>query len=335
MNDLVIINADAVEGLQSIESESAQCCVTSPPYWGLRDYGVEGQIGLEETPEAYIERLCEIFDEVWRVLRSDGTLWVNIGDSYAGSGKGIRGKKQQSNSGGCGRPTIADNLKPKDLVGIPWMLAFALRARGWYLRCDMPWIKPNAMCESVIDRPTRAHEYVFLLSKAKSYYFNRDAVMMKPAESTIKDRRYYDDDYEMKRVERGQIGGAQQGSGTIVPKRDKQRGHSRRHAGFNERWNQMTKAEQQVLPSNCRSWLYIPARGYSEGHFATFPPELPQFCILAGSKPGDRVLDPFGGSGTTGMVALQHGRQATLIELNPDYVKLIEQRCATQIGLGL
>lgn len=272
-----IRQGDALERLREMPDESVQCCVTSPPYWGLRDYGVEGQLGLEETPEQFVAGMVDVFREVRRVLRSDGTLWLNIGDSYAtgGRGGGAEGAKQGTNVGALlGAKNVAPpGCKPKDLVGIPWMLAFALRADGWYLRRDIIWAKPNPMPESVTDRPTSSHEYLFLLTKAPKYFFDAEAIREKATYAGPN--------------------GAQhsphaQGFGRRTPaeereRQDKQRGHGRRHDGFNDHWDAMSKEEQQALGRNKRSVWTIATKPFPDAHFATFPPDLVEPCIRAGT----------------------------------------------------
>lgn len=305
-----ILCGDALECLRVLPSESVQTCVTSPPYWGLRDYGVPGQIGLEESPEVYTARLVEVFAEVRRVLRTDGTLWLNLGDSYARdegkgekfrNGKGHRWSGQNPN-GMCG-PGLG-GLKPKDLVGIPWRVAFALQADGWYLRSDIIWHKPNPMPESVTDRPTKAHEYVFLIAKSERYFYNADA---------IKERAISGD--PRKPYAPGQVDARGDGH-------DRNGGQIRpvvaRGAGA-EDWR------------NKRSVWTVPTQSYPEAHFATFPEDLIRPCILAGSPAGGTVLDPFAGSGTTLMVAKALGCSAVGIELNPQYVRLIEKRIAQDV----
>jgi DNA modification methylase len=274
-----------------------QMCVTSPPYFGLRDYGHEGQIGLEQTPEEYIAAMVEVFRCVRDVLADDGTLWLNIGDSYAAnrayqvpSTKGGP-KHSDSQSAGGKSSVVPPGLKPKDLIGIPWMLAFALRSDGWYLRQDIIWHKPNPMPESVRDRCTKAHEYIFLLSKSERYFFDSEA--MKEA-SAQPDRVQADRFGENKYIE-----GVKHSDGSTFT------GSSTR---------------------NRRSVWTVATRPYKGAHFATFPPALIEPCILAGSRPNDIVLDPFMGSGTTAQVALQHGRQYLGCELNRDYEKLQIER---------
>lgn len=292
----------------------AQTCVTSPPYFGLRDYGHEGQIGLEETPEQYIQAMVEVFRCVWDVLADDGTLWLNIGDSYAGSGKGRNadgthqeGGKQGTNKGtvlGSLVKTEAPECKPKDLIGIPWMLAFALRADGWYLRQDIIWHKPNPMPESVRDRCTKAHEYIFLLSKSDKYYFDTEAMRERGVMTA------------------GDSAGSRQ--------RDTRKTHG--VGGGNDGINKAKEKLRQELEEkgyttrNRRSVWTVTTKPYKGAHFATFPPDLIEPCILAGSRPNDIVLDPFMGSGTTAQVANQFGRQYLGCELNPDYEQLQRER---------
>ena len=290
-----------------------QTCVTSPPYFGLRDYGHPGQIGLEQTPEQYIAAMVKVFRCVRDVLAEEGTLWLNIGDSYnnfrsqMGPGQAVHGRDKLN-----GKPDVkakkrgVDGLKEKDLIGIPWMLAFALRADGWYLRQDIIWHKPNPMPESVRDRCTKAHEYIFLLSKSERYYFDSEA-MREPCSEDMN-----------RRAAKGHTRGA---GGKVDASRqdaDTLRGE---HA----------KVIDVSNGRNRRSVWTVATRPYKGAHFATFPPALIEPCILAGSRPGDIVLDPFMGSGTTAQVALQHGRQYLGCELNPDYEPLQQQR----IGLPL
>jgi len=295
-----IITGDALDVLRGIPSASVQCCVTSPPYWGLRDYQVECQFGLEKTPGEYVEKLVAIFREVRRVLRDDGTCWVNLGDSYAASskGSGVRRSIQPTNPGSFYSVSfdLAEcGLKPKDLVGIPWMSAIGLRTDGWYLRAEIIWAKDNPMPESVLDRPTREHEQIFLLSKSDTYFYDADAIREKVSASTIK--RFGD---TRRRRPNGQptyekIGGAEMCG---------------------------------VHPNgrNARSVWAIASQPFPEAHFATFPEEIPRRCILAGSHPGDVVLDPFCGSGTTCLVADAHQRRFIGIELNPEYAEMARRR---------
>lgn len=325
----MIHTGDALTVLRTLPAESVQCCVTSPPYWGLRDYGVSGQMGLESTPAEYVAGMVAVFDEVRRVLKPDGVLWLNLGDSYANDTKwgGSSGGKHAAGlhgETGIGRGKTTTGLKPKDLIGIPWRVAFALQEAGWYLRCDVIWSKPNPMPESVQDRPTRAHEYVFLFSKNERYFYDSKAIA-EPASQVSIDR-----------LDRARLEGwAPPGStphrgsmGAREAKPDKQRGHARRHEGFNARWDAMPKAEQTSVMRNKRSVWNIATRPFGEAHFATFPEEIPTVCILAGSRPGDVVLDPFNGAGTVGVVCEKLGRSYVGIELNPAYVAMSEKRIA-------
>ena len=259
INDSTIIEGDSYIALQKFPAESVQCVITSPPYWGLRDYGIEGQIGLEDQVQQYINKLVTVFQEVKRVLASNGVMWLNIGDGYTSGNRGYRAPDKKNPARAMSvRPDTPNGLKSKDLLGVPWRLAFALQADGWYLRSDIIWNKPNAMPESVKDRPTRAHEYVFLLTKNEKYLYNHEAI---------------------------------------------------RENGRNKRsvWN-------------------INTAPFSEAHFATFPPALIEPCILAGSREGDFVLDPFFGSGTVGAVAQELDRKFIGVELNPDYIEIAKKR---------
>ena len=288
-----------------------QMCVTSPPYFGLRDYGHEGQIGLEDTPEQFIAELVEVFRCVRDVLADDGTLWVNIGDSYA---TGTKADRQQSTNPGVGanRPEAQNSVarigtpvgcKTKDLIGIPWMLAFALRADGWYLRQDIIWHKPNPMPESVTDRCTKAHEYIFLLSKSPKYFYDHEAAKEPASDNAVSAARRNRADFSTV--------GTKAIQGTSFGQSGK--GNNADHKGDTR---------------NRRSVWSVATRPYKGAHFATFPPALIEPCILAGSRPGDIVLDPFMGSGTTAAVAIQHGRQFVGCELNAEYKPLQDQRIA-------
>ena len=301
----MILIGDVREQLKQLADQSVNCVVTSPPYWGLRDYGNDGQIGLEQEPEDFINELVSVFREVKRVLRDDGTLWLNIGDSYSGSGKGTAGnlgKKHnerhlEHKTGGL----IPSGTKPKDLVGIPWMLAFALRADGWYLRQDIIWHKPNPMPESVRDRCTKAHEYIFLLSKSPKYYFDNEAMQEPSAQLGKTNIRF---------------GGNKYGD-SDDPK----------HA---------TKSGNTYVDSgkrNKRSVWTVTTRPFKGAHFATFPPALIEPCILAGCPEGGTVLDPFFGAGTTGLVAQRHNRKWIGCELNPEYAAIAQARIEAESTL--
>lgn len=281
-------HGDATERLREMQAGSVQCCVTSPPYFGLRDYGVDGQIGLEATPDEYVAGLVLVFREIRRVLRADGTVWLNVGDSYASSWP-------------CNRPV---STKDKDLIGVPWMLAFALRADGWWLRSDVIWAKPNPMPESVTDRPTQAHEHVFLLTKAARYFYDAEAIR-EPASSSF-------------------------GAGPLAT-----RGQ--------QAWNGASEPPQNDHSGwiggdghvrNRRNVWEIPTRPYPEAHFATFPTRLVEPCVLAGTRMGDLVLDPFAGSGTVGVVCGWYERAFVGIELNAEYCELARKRILTEGRIG-
>lgn len=308
----MFLQGDALAVLATLPSNYVQCCITSPPYYGLRDYGVEGQIGLEETPEQYISRLVQVFSEVKRVLRHDGIAWVNIGDSYVAHRPRENG--QYSNNEGYGeqieafraaqRATDLRNkagLKNKDLIMIPFRLALALQADGWWVRQTIIWNKPNCMPESVTDRCTTAHEYIFLLAKSERYYYDGDAIREPHLEKSLQ------------RVKTGL-------------NTDRLRNYPGTPQTLQMGENQQMCHE---LGRNKRSVWTIPTHSYPGSHFATFPPKLIEPMILAGSRPGDIVLDPFSGAGTVALVSLQHGRTPLGIELNPEYIKLAERRVET------
>lgn len=322
-----IITGDSLEELKKLPDQCVHCIVTSPPYWGLRDYGVTGQMGLERTPEEFVEKMVILFREARRVLRDDGTLWLNIGDSYASVGKwggksGGKHVKELHGDCGIGRSKREyGNLKGKDLVGIPWMLAFALRADGWYLRQDIIWSKPNPMPESVIDRCTRSHEFIFMFSKKPKYWYDAKAIRTPAIEHSLNPSGFSDGSKTEHLIKQRGL------------KNDKQRGHSRRHAGFNEKWDKMTVAEQMSLGANRRSVWQISTSGFPEAHFATFPEEIPALCIKAGCPMGGIVMDTFFGAGTTGVVAKKLGRHYLGLELNPEYVEIAETRLIKELGL--
>lgn len=264
LDDSLIMEGDALHALRLLPSNSIQCVVTSPPYWGLRDYGIDGQIGLEGTLPQFINHLVAIFNEIKRVLRDDGTLWVNIGDGYTSGNRGYRATDKKNPARAMAvRPDTPEGMKPKDLQGIPWRLAFALQDDGWYLRSDIVWHKPNAMPESVKDRPTRAHEYLFMLTKSERYFYDYEAVKEPGLNGKLRNRRSV--------------------------------------------WNVNTQP-------------------FAEAHFATFPPKLIEPCVLASTRPGDYVLDPFFGSGTVGIVCAEHQRSYVGIELNSEYVAISAKR---------
>jgi DNA modification methylase len=325
MNINSIYQGDALEMLKTFPDEVVNCCVTSPPYYGLRDYGISGQIGQEETPDLYIEHLTAVFMEVYRVLKPSGTLWLNIGDSYWG-GKGYSGSsngryqyerikagksitREYSNIGGKGIIRMMDKkhkyIKPKDLIGIPWQLAFKLRDAGWYLRQDIIWHKPNPMPESVKDRCTKAHEYIFLLSKSKKYYFDYES-LREPCTKSL--NRW---------------------SGSNL----KASGHSR----WSEATGQDIYRDRNMRPCAAGRRRHdvwsVNIRPFQHAHFATFSPELIVPCIKAGCPEDGLVIDPFMGAGTTAVVARKLERNFIGIELNPDYVKIAEQRLHRELGI--
>ncbi len=327
----MIIQGDALIELKKLPAESVDCCITSPPYYGLRDYGCVGQIGLESTIDEYIAKLTDVFHEVKRVLKADGTLWVNIADSYNGSGKGrnadgsmamLRSDKQQSNRGstvGSIVKTSIHNIKPKDLIGVPWLLAFALRADGWYWRQVNVWDKPNCMPESVKDRCTTSHEYMLLFSKSTRYYFDWKAIQ----ESCV-----------------GFDKSSPRGSkGTLTPNAGRRKGNRKTFRGggaytsgasfdnSTEKQNDShgNSPNDKGLRRKRSVWRVSTAAGHSI-HFATFPPKLIEPCVLAGSRPDGVVLDPFAGSGTTGKVAKANKRDFILIELSEEYAQICREQ---------
>lgn len=334
-----IINDDVLNALAGLPDESVDCCVTSPPYWGLRDYGVAGQIGLEATPGEHVDALVAVFREVRRVLRKTGVAWVNYGDCYASSvnGRSACDTKINGNDDRSFRDkpfsTVVSGLKPKDLVGMPWRLAFALQADGWWLRSDVIWSKPNPMPESIKDRPTKSHEYVFLLAKSERYYFDADA---------IREPATYAEPNSPQSIQ------SPYGQGFTRRAGKNEETGDRRKDGFNERYKSKRSGKyvrgdagrdpaartdvpppgyvHESLLRNRRSVWTIATAPFPEAHFATFPPELAELCIKSGCPVGGTVLDPFGGAGTTGLVADRLQRNAILIELNPEYAAMAERR---------
>ncbi|WP_434695214.1 site-specific DNA-methyltransferase [Pseudomonas sp. Z1-14] len=385
-----ILVGDCIDMMRTLPDQSVQCCVTSPPYYGLRDYGVDGQIGLEETPAEFIARLVEVFREVRRVLRDDGTAWVNMGDSYASKPNGPIGLGGHTNdaphvavrTANARRSSqIPSGFKHKDLMGMPWRLAFALQDDGWYLRQDIIWHKPNPMPESTRDRCTKAHEYLFLLSKSRRYHYDSDAIR-EPANLTGKgsangfrggayvNGATFDNTEGGKRTSTGNTvpnNGVGWGHGTDARARNRSRvtvpagwdtstgdgGHGAFHKDGAERsrrdsFKRDDSKREQTIPGqakgthrpdreesswdvetrNKRSVWTVATHAFKEAHFATFPPDLIRPCILAGAPRGGVVLDPFGGAGTTAVVAMQEGRKSILCELNPEYAAMAERRIA-------
>lgn len=304
-----IKQGDALESLKDLPDNSIQCCVTSPPYFNLRDYGIDGQIGRENSPKEYIDRLVDVFEEVHRVLKLNGTLWVNIGDTWAAnrsyqvpSTKGGAKHSPAQGNGGTGSK-VPEGLKPKDLIGIPWMLAFALRDAGWYLRQDIIWQKPNAMPESVKDRCVKSHEYVFLFSKSEKYYFDHEAIQ-EDAQNAGKVVKLGE-----KSFSKGQAKGA----------------------GVEASGNGLEDTYTVKDKRNKRSVWTVTTKPIKDAHFAPYPPDLIEPCILAGTKEGDWVIDPFGGSGTTAIVCESLKRNSILLELNPEYVDIARKRIESAI----
>lgn len=386
-----VLIGDCIESMRTLPDKSVQMCVTSPPYYGLRDYGVEGQIGLEETPAEFIGRLVEVFREVRRVLRDDGTAWVNMGDSYASKPNGPIGLGGHNTdaphvavrTANARRSSqIPMGFKHKDLMGMPWRLAFALQDDGWYLRQDIIWQKPNPMPESTRDRCTKAHEYIFLLSKSRRYHYDSDAIR-EPANLTGKgsangfrggayvNGSTFDNAEGGKRTSTGNTvppnNGVGWGHGTDAKARNRSRvtvptgwdtstgdgGHGAFHKDGAERsrrdsFKRDDSKREQMIPGqakgthrpdrdesswdietrNKRSVWTVATHAFKEAHFATFPPDLIRPCILAGAPLGGVVLDPFGGAGTTAVVAMQEGRKSILCELNPEYAAMAERRIA-------
>lgn len=327
-----LLQGDCIQVLQTLPAASVHCVVTSPPYFGLRDYGHDGQIGLETTPAEYVAKMVEVFREVWRVLRTDGTLWLNLGDTYANDGKwgGTTGGKHVAELHGqpIGRTRRNTGLKPKDLIGIPWRVAFALQDDGWWLRSDIIWAKTNPMPESVADRPTKAHEYLFLLTKSERYYYNSEAIK-EPAQF-----------WEGQAATFERTGAVSQ---HILPGQSAaQHRPGRGKAGKNSFRGQGAEREGATGPANRddrdltdvgygptrnkRSVWSVATRPYPEAHFATYPVELVQPCILAGSPADGTVLDPFNGAGTTGVAAIGLGRQYIGIDINSEYLDMADRR---------
>lgn len=288
-----LLTGDALTVLRTLPDASVQVCVTSPPYWGLRDYGMPGQLGAEKLPSEYVGRLVAIFTEVRRVLRDDGTLWLNLGDTFInakGRAHGVDPKQGARRFGLRPNDVSVPGFKRKDIAGIPWRTAFALQDSGWYLRSDIVWAKPNPMPESVSDRPTRSHEFIFLFTKNLRYFYDAGAI----AEPVT--RGYAGSTFTSGKTARAGLGRTSE------------------------------KPREEKTTRNARSVWTITPKPYAGAHFAVFPPELPRRCILAGSRAGDVVLDPFAGSGTTLAVAAELGRSYIGIDLNPDYSVLVEQR---------
>lgn len=337
-----ILNGDCREVLQQLPDRSVQCCVTSPPYYQLRDYDMPGQIGLEATPELYVAELVKVFREVRRVLVDEGTLWLNLGDSYASRPNGSTGKESSLESSFTSHTAfrranalrsggLPAGLKHKDLIGIPWMVAFALRADGWFLRQEIIWAKPNAMPESIKDRCTKAHEHVFLLSKQPRYFYDADAI----AEEATADHDAGNLSHKgTEAFEAGDIKMRTRGGLVAFAERQRSKRNSFARAtkysdGSSGQKGQHRPGREDIEYTgrrNKRSVWMIPTKPFRGAHFAVMAPDVVRNCILAGCPVGGTVLDPFGGAGTTGLVADQLQRHAVLIELNPQYTALSDNR---------
>lgn len=375
MRTFRLLVGDVIEQLSTLPDNSVHCVVTSPPYWGLRDYKAKGQIGLEKTPEEYIAKMVCVMREVRRVLRPDGTMWMNMGDCYAGSGRGgntsntstlqgsTESQEQSRKARGSIKPTVlhaatirsgaigrawtpaAKGVKQKDLIGMPWMLAFALRADGWYLRQDIIWAKPNPMPESVGDRCTKAHEYIFLMTKRSRYFYDAEAIMEECTGNAhargngVNPKCYNGSGFEDKQVHMpgapptgkqprqaryktsdGWDTSKGYGGHGNVHKAGREKGRPRQNPSFSAAVNELVEMR------NKRSVWEFPTQSFEGAHFATYPEELVRPCILAGCPEGGTVLDPFAGSGTTGVVALRYDRKFIGIELNPKYAEMCRRR---------
>lgn len=351
---ITILTGCCLSLLETLPDQSVQACITSPPYWGLRDYQIAGQLGLEQTPDEYVARMVAVFREVRRVLRDDGTCWINIGDCYAGSGRGgytggksglqgstdgqdqsriARGSQLHAGlhetarqAGAVGRAWVPPpaGLKQKDLVGVPWMLAFALRADGWWLREDIIWSKPNCMPESANDRCTRSHEYLFHFSKSARYYHDKDAITEPCTQDEFADG-FRGGAYCNNSTFNNAEGGKRKRSGNKRRLTGADRGRPDSHLGGSIPWEGATR--------NKRSVWTVATKPFPEAHFATYPPELIEPCILAGCPAGGTVLDPFAGAFTTALVADRLGRHAIGIEINPEYVEMAKRRLAKDAGM--
>lgn len=359
-----ILVGDCIEMMRTLPDQSVHTCITSPPYFGLRDYGVDGQIGLEASPREFIDSLVAVFREVRRVLRDDGTIWVNMGDSYASKPNGpLGGGGHKAQAPHVAVRTaharrsgqIPDGFKHKDLMGMPWRLAFALQDDGWYLRQDIVWAKPNPMPESVRDRCTKAHEYLFLLSKSPKYFFDQGAIREpanlsgKGSAATFRGGAYvngstFDNSNGGTRTASGNVvprnNGVGWGHGSDKPARQRERVSKRNSfaretkysSGDHGQTGQHRPDREDIdydTTRNKRSVWTVATNGFKGAHFATFPPDLIRPCVLAGAPRGGLVLDPFGGAGTTALVAMQEGRQSVICELNPEYAALARQRLDT------
>lgn len=357
-----IYNKNCLDGLKELPDNCIDCCVTSPPYFGLRDYGTDDQIGIEATPELFIQNLTDVFNEVKRVLKPEGTLWLNLGDSYAGSGKGfgdtrIDKGKQATNQGSIGVEKnpyyTSENIKAKDLIGIPWMAAFALRAAGWYLRQDIIWHKPNPMPESVTDRCTKSHEYIFLMTKSSKYYYDQAAIRTTVKDSTVQRMLQQIEDQKGSNRVHGKTNGTMKAVGPGRKPRngvDTNGGNQASPIGIKAYAHRGTGDQKLTGHSgnfdsngeligdgmaNKKSVWTVTTKPFTEAHFATFPQDLIIDCIKAGCPENGIVLDPFMGAGTTAVVARKLNRNYIGFELNPEYLNISLKRLQDELGMFL
>lgn len=357
-----IIQGNCLEVLKNLPDNSIDCCVTSPPYFGLRDYGTIEQMGMEKTPELFVSKMMDVFNEVKRVLKTSGTLWLNIGDSYAGSGKGKGDTTASNYKQGTNRGTrenginnhqssyVGNGIKAKDLIGIPWMLAFALRSSGWYLRQDIIWYKPNPMPESVTDRCTKAHEYIFLFSKSAKYYYDIDAIRTTVKDSTVQRMMQQIEDQKGSNRVPGKTNGLMKavGPGRKPAPQDNRGGNQGCSTGIKAYSHRGTGDKKLTGHSgnfdsdgnligdgmaNKKSVWTVTTKPFSEAHFATFPQDLISDCIKAGCPENGIVLDPFMGAGTTAVVSRKLNRNFVGIELNPEYIQIANSRLSKELGM--
>lgn len=336
-----IYNENCLTGLKNIPDNSIDCCVTSPPYFGLRDYGTDEQIGLEETPEIFVLKLVGVFNEVKRVLKPNGTLWLNMGDTYAGGG-GASGHTSETKNLGATTSEYGAvksggkkyGLKQKDLIGIPWMVAFALRANGWYLRQDIIWHKPNPMPESVTDRCTKSHEYIFLMSKSPKYYYDIDAIRTPVKDSAVQRMMQQIEDQKGSERVPGKTNGTMKAVGPGIKAYSHRGTGDKKLTGHSGNFDSDGNLIGDGMANKKSVWT-VTTKPFSEAHFATFPQDLIVDCIKAGCPEGGIVLDPFMGAGTTALVARKLNRNYIGFELNPEYLKIAERRLIKELGVFL
>jgi len=336
-----IHNLNCIEGLKLLPDNCVDCCVTSPPYFGLRDYGTEEQIGMEQTPDEFVDKLLQVFTEVKRVLKHEGTLWLNLGDSYGGSGRGPAGNLngEEHSMHEKHKPFKSQTIKPKDLIGVPWMVAFALRANGWYLRQDIIWHKPNPMPESVTDRCTKSHEYIFLLSKSQKYFYDQEAIKTEVTKESVK--RLAQDIANQKGSERvpGKTNGSMKAviakGLTIGGKKGREYNPQPGDPNFRNGSEQWGRQYVPDLMANKKSVWTVTTKPFKEAHFATFPEDLIVDCIKAGCPVDGVVLDPFMGAGTTALVSRKLNRNYIGFELNKDYISIATKRLHDELGFFL